>query len=88
MYDTREKTQESEQNVDQEVRPTTALQEYAKWWKDDGEDDFANIADMYIRLAQYSQEAQYVEIMSFLRDHLQKRIMPDRLMSQLQTCVK
>lgn len=44
MNDTRNETQDCQQNVDQEVSTTSALKEDTKRWEDDGEDDLADIA--------------------------------------------
>ena len=44
MNDTRNVTQNCEEDVDQEIRIAAALKEDTKRWEDDGEDDFADIA--------------------------------------------
>ena len=44
MYDTRDITQDGEQDVDEEVCIATSLKEDTKRWEDDGEDDFANVS--------------------------------------------
>ena len=44
MYDTRNITQERQQDVDKEIRIAAALQKDAERWQEDGENDFADVA--------------------------------------------
>jgi len=39
-------SQNGQQDVDEEISTTTALEEDTKRWEDDGEDDFADITVM------------------------------------------
>lgn len=43
MYDTRDVTENRQDDVDEKVCVTAALEEDAKRWEEDGEDDFTNI---------------------------------------------
>jgi hypothetical protein len=38
-------TKDGEEDVDQEIRAATALEEDAERWEDDGKDDLADVAD-------------------------------------------
>jgi hypothetical protein len=42
--DTRNVTQDGEEDVDEEVGAAAALEEDTEWWEDDGKDDLADIA--------------------------------------------
>lgn len=45
MDDTRDVTEDSQQNVDEEVGAATTFEEYTEWWEDDGKNDLADIAE-------------------------------------------
>lgn len=51
MDDTWNVPQYCQEDIDEEVGIATALEEDTKWWKDDGEDDFADVATVNIMLA-------------------------------------
>ena len=51
MDDTWNVTQYCQEDVDEKVGIATALEEDTKWWKDDGEDDFADVATINITSA-------------------------------------
>ena len=42
--DTRDITQDCEEDVDQEISSATSLEEDTNWWEDDGKKDLADIA--------------------------------------------
>jgi len=44
MDDTRNVTQDRQQNVDQDISTTSSLQEDTDGWEDDGEDDLNDVA--------------------------------------------
>jgi len=44
MNDSGNITKDCQQDVDQEVSTTSALEEYTKRWQDDGENNLANVA--------------------------------------------
>ena len=44
MYDTWDITQDRQEDVDEEVCVAAALEEDAERWKEDGENDFADVA--------------------------------------------
>jgi len=44
MNDTREVTQDCQDDVDQEIGATATLEEYSKGREDDGKDDLADVA--------------------------------------------
>lgn len=44
VYDTRDITQDRQEDVDEEVCIAAALEEDAERWKEDGENDFADVA--------------------------------------------
>ena len=45
MDDAWDVTEDSQQNVDEEVGATATLEEDTEWWEDDGENDLADIAE-------------------------------------------
>ena len=45
MNDTGNVTKDGEEDVDQEIRAATALEEDTERWEDDGKDDLADVAD-------------------------------------------
>lgn len=44
MYNARDKAQDGEGNVDQQINTTTFLGQHTQWRQDDGQDDLANVA--------------------------------------------
>lgn len=44
MNDTWDVTEDSQQNVDEEVGAAATLKEDTEWWEDDGKNDLADIA--------------------------------------------
>ena len=49
MDNTRDVAQYRQKDVDEEVGIATSLKEHAKRWKDDGEDDLADVAILQLR---------------------------------------
>jgi hypothetical protein len=45
VNDTRNVTKDGEEDVDQEIRAATTLEEDTERWEDDGKDDLADVAD-------------------------------------------
>lgn len=55
MDDTWDVTEDSQQNVDEEVGAAATLEEDTEWWEDDGENDLANIAEGVLALIRVEQ---------------------------------